>query len=150
MDLNQKTKKYWTDEDLNAVLEAQSFKDLYAIANRIFSRMEGNIGQVCGPIATGGAGSIEANLEIFNNAILNLQSEGKIIFDQMPFERPMQDLKKKVTNGANTILEDFYLPIFESGKVKTLYFIKGWESSYGSNWEHNQAKRLGIEVVYLD
>lgn len=150
MNLNEQTKKYWTDEDIKAVEEAKDFKDLYAIANRIFSRMEGEIGQVCGPIATGGAGSIEANLEIFNNEILKLQNQGKIIFDQMPFEWPMQDLKKRVADGANTILEDFYLPIFESGKVKTLYFIKGWETSYGANWEHNQAKRLGIDIVYLN
>lgn len=43
-----------------------------------------------------------------------------------------------------------YLPIFESGHVSRLYFIHGWQSSRGANWEHQQAERLGIEVVYLE
>ena len=147
---NLDTAKYWDEEDFVALKEAQNFKDLYQIAHLIFARMPGSIGQVCGPIATGGLGSVKANLEVFDATIRKLQGEGKIIFDQMPFEWPMQDLKKKVTDGANTILQDFYLPLFESGKIKTLYFIKGWETSYGANWEHDQAKRLGIEIEYLD
>ena len=146
---NHHTAKYWQEEDFEALQNAQDFKDLYKIAHRIFARMPEGIGQVCGPIATGGLGSVAANLEVFVFFLRELQEEGKIIFDQMPFEWPMQDLKKKVTDGANTILQDFYLPLFESGKIKTLYFIKGWETSYGANWEHDQAKRIGIDIVYL-
>ena len=149
MEVNKITGAYWTDEDMIALKKAMNFKDLYEIANRIFDRMPDDIGQVCGPIATGGLGSVEANLAKFDSTVRSLQEEGKIIFDQMPFEWPMQELKKKVTDGAKTILQDFYLPIFESGKVTTLYFIKGWESSYGANWEHEQAIRLGINIVYL-
>ena len=147
---NIHTAKYWTEEDYKALDKADDFKDLYKIAHRIFARMPENIGQVCGPIATGGLGSVAANLEVFDQAVRKLQMEGKIIFDQMPFEWPMQDLKKKVSDGANTILQDFYLPLLESGKIKNLYFIKSWETSYGANWEHDQAKRLGINIVYLE
>lgn len=143
------TAKYWREEDYTDLANAQNFKDLYKIANRIFDRMPGNLGQVCGPIATGGLGDVSKNLEVFDKAIRTLQKEGKIIFDQIPFEWPMQELKKKIPDGAKTILEDFYLPIFSSGKVATLYFIPGWETSKGATWEHEQAKKLGIDIVYL-
>ncbi len=147
---NPHTIKYWTEEDFKNLEQAKNFEDLYKIAHTVLDRMPMGIGQVCGPIATGGLGSVELNLKIFDETIRKLQSQGKIIFDQIPFEWPMQELKKTVTDGVNSILEDFYLPIFKSGKVKTLYFIKGWESSRGSNWEHEQAKSLGLDIVYLD
>lgn len=143
------TAKYWREEDYTDLENAQDFKDLYRIANRIFDRMPEGLGQVCGPIATGGLGSVSKNLEVFDKAIRKLQEEGKIIFDQIPFEWPMQELKKKIPDGAKTILEDFYLPIFSSGKVTTLYFIPGWETSKGATWEHEVALRLGITIVYL-
>lgn len=148
--LNFKTRQYWKEEDIKDVGSAKNFKDLYVVAHRIFNHMPDSIGQVCGPIATGGLGSVEANLKKFDETIKKLQSEGKIIFDQIPFEWPMQDLKKTVLEGRDSILNDFYLPIFESGKVKTLYFIKGWESSYGATWEHEQAQKIGIDIIYLN
>lgn len=148
--LNNKTKEYWTEEDIDAVERAHDFKDLYAVARRIFDRMPDGIGQVCGPIAHGGLGNIHDNLKKFDETIQMLQREGKILFDQMSFEWPMQDIKLRVSDGALTILDDFYLPIFESGKVDTLYFIKGWETSSGAVWEHEQGVRLGIEIVYLN
>lgn len=143
------TAKYWREEDYRDLENAQDFKDLYRIANRIFGRMPEDLGQVCGPIATGGLRSVSKNLEVFDRAIRKLQEEGKIIFDQIPFEWPMQELKKKIPDGAKTILEDFYLPILSSGKVTTLYFIPGWETSKGATWEHEMALRLGITIVYL-
>lgn len=107
------------------------------------------IGEVCGPITSGGRGSIEKNLAVFSAAIKKLISHGKNIFNQMIFE----DNLKKIWEGGNrdndTLLQDFYLPIFESGFIKTLYFLPDWQTSYGARWEHAQGKRLGIEIVYL-
>ena len=146
---NHHTAQYWKEEDFEGVKQAKDFKELYVIAEKILKIMPRPIVQVCGPIGTGGLGNVEDNLKAFDKTIRYLQAKGLNVFDQMPFEWPMQDLKKKVTDGANTILQDFYLPLFESGKIKTLYFIKGWETSYGANWEHDQAKRIGIDIVYL-
>lgn len=106
---------------------------------------------MCGPISTGGFGSIKANLNSFNDAIINLQSKNLNVFDQMPFEIPMKNLKYKLSGGEymEDILTNFYLPIFESGRIQELYFLPHWQSSHGSNWEHEQAKRLGIKITYL-
>ncbi len=103
----------------------------------------------------GGKGSIEANLEEFNNQIKKLQDKGLNVFDQMPFEEPMhrlliEFLKTRSKNEyMDSILTEFYLPLFESGYIKELYFLPDWQSSNGAKWEHEQAKKLGIKIVYL-
>lgn len=151
MDLNHSTRQYWTDEDILLLEQAESTEHMLDIALRVLHRMPEPIGQVCGPISTGGRGSIVENLIAFNETILFLQSEGRIIFNQMPFEAPMQRIKTTLPPGeyATALLTDFYLPIFTSGLIKKLYFMPDWESSKGAKWEHDQAKQLGIEIEYI-
>jgi hypothetical protein len=151
MEFSKKTKEYWEEKDWEDLKKAESIKDLYLIAERIINRMPKPMVQVCGPIATGGLGSIEANLNAFNETIIDLQNKGVNVFDQMPFEDPMQKLKTKMSTEecVNSILNDFYLPIFNIGHISSFYFMPGWESSNGANWEHERAKELGIEIIYL-
>ncbi|PIR68152.1 hypothetical protein COU49_02245 [Candidatus Nomurabacteria bacterium CG10_big_fil_rev_8_21_14_0_10_35_16] len=126
MQFSEETKKYWEDKDWNDLEKAKSVADLYIIAKRIISRIPKPFVQVCGPIGTGGLGSIEANLKLFNKAIKKLQNQGINVFDQMPFEKPMQKLHdKSVAKGKypENILTDFYCPLFESGLISTFYFL---------------------------
>lgn len=148
MEISKITQQYWTTKDLSELDHAETVEVMYAIARRVIERMPRPIVEVCGPIASGGLGNLEANLNLFNAEIQKLQAQGLHVFDQMPFELPMQALKKKLKDPIE-ILNGFYLPLFESGIVETLYFIKGWESSWGSNWEHDLANKLGIEIKYL-
>ena len=124
---------------------------MFIIASRVIDRLPKPIVTVCGPIATGGLGSVEKNLHAFNQKIIELQNKGLNVFDQMPFEEPMQEFKKKLQKGEylESILTDFYLPIFESGMISESYFMPGWESSHGANWEHEQFERLGIKINLL-
>ncbi|MCM2339106.1 MAG: DUF4406 domain-containing protein [Burkholderiales bacterium] len=152
MEISEITKQYWTKEDWENLEKVESAGDLYIIAQDVISRMPKPFVQVCGPIATGGLGSLDANLNLFNETIKELQNEGLSVFDQMPFEDSMQRLKKKITSKSEvvtTILTDFYYPIFESGLISAFYFIPGWETSFGAKCEHEKAKELGIKIVYL-
>jgi hypothetical protein len=151
MEFSETTKKYWTKEDWENLEKVESVGDLYIIAQNIISKMPKPFVQVCGPIATGGLGSIEANLNAFNETIKKLQKQVLNVFDQMPFEIPMQKLKKKFSLEKinKDIRNKFYLPIFESGLISAFYFLSGWESSIGSKWEHEKVKELGIKIVYL-
>ena len=151
MDISTKRLEYSTPEDFLELEEAETYAALHAIAEVIISRMPKPFGQVCGPIATGGLGSIEANLHAFNETIKKLQSEGYVVFDQIPFEEPMQKIKNDLKPGeyAEAILTDFYRPLFESGNIDTFYFMPNWQTSRGANWEHGEAERLGIKIVYL-
>lgn len=147
-----RNERYWTDVDRAALLAAQFFSDLTAIALRVLDRMPQPIGQVCGPISTGGVGSIEGNLSLFDATIDRLICQGRIVFDQVPFEQPVFRIigENRGSREQNMLLNQFYLPIFESGHVSCLYFIHGWKSSEGARWEHMQAERLGIKIEYLE
>lgn len=151
MELSNITKKYWRDKDWADLDRSESVKDLYVIANRILERMPKNLSQVCGPISTGGKGNVRDNLLEFNKKIIELQEKGLNVFDQMPFEDPMHRMMTNFSKEEymENILTDFYLPLFESGRISELYFLPDWESSHGANWEHKQAKRLGIKIVYI-
>lgn len=152
MELSKKTKTYWEEKDWQDLNNVESVSDFYVIAKRIINRMPKNLVQVCGPIGTGGLGSKEANLNAFNETIKDLQRKGLNVFDQMPFEAPMQELKEKVMpNGEyfESILTDFYQPLFESSVIYKFCFMPNWQSSKGANWEHEKAKELNIEIVYL-
>jgi hypothetical protein len=146
--ISEVTQKYWTSEDFLELNQADTVASMYAIARRVIGRMPRPIVEVCGPIASGGLGNPEANLELFNKTIQKLQDQALNVFDQMPFEIPMQQLKKKLAHPSE-ILDGFYLPLFESKDISTLYFIPNWQSSIGSNWEHDLGKKLGIEIIYL-
>jgi len=152
MEFSKITKQYWTKEDWENLEKVESVGDLYIIAQDVISSMPKPFVQVCGPIATGGLGSIDANLNAFNETIKKLQNEGLTVFDQMPFEEPMQILKKKIGSKSevvSAILTDFYYPIFESGFISTFYFMPNWQTSFGAKCEHEKVKELGIKIVYL-
>lgn len=151
INISEITLSYWTKEDFAELNAATSPKEMLPIAMRIIDKMPDPIVQVCGPIGTGGLGNVTANLVAFNTNILFLQKKGLSVFDQMPFEEPIQKLKERLHSGhyLSEILTDFYLPLFKSGRIKTLYFMKGWETSYGARWEYDTAKILGMDIVYF-
>ncbi len=140
---------YWTDKESKALERATSAKEMLPIALTVISRMpQGKIHQVCGPIGSGGhidllgeEDGIIANLNSFNNTIKYLQTEGLNVFDQMPFEGPMQKLKKPGVYPRE-ILEDFYWPLFESGLLYKLVFMKNYETSKGALEEWNKVHEL--------
>ena len=142
---------YWTEEDRWGLEMAKNYRDLNKIALRVLKRMPETRGELCGPITSGGAGSVEANLKRFDRAIKKLIADGTEIFSQMPFEAIIQDMRERmnITEYDTYILDEFYLPIFESGLIRRMYFLPDWETSIGAQWEHEQAKRLGLEIVYL-
>ncbi|MCR4283894.1 MAG: DUF4406 domain-containing protein [Parcubacteria group bacterium] len=143
--------KYWDQEHFDKLETSLTYKDLFTIAEDVLRKMPPPVGQVCGPISTGGAGSVEKNLKRFEEAIINLQQQGIEIFDQVPFEVPMQRIKnlRECGDYDNSLLYDFYLPIFESKLIHRLYFLPDWESSTGAKWEHEQALRLGLDIEYM-
>ena len=142
--------KYWTPGDAQDVELAMTFEELQEIAMRIIVRMPQPLGQICGPLSSGGHGSMALNLEAMRFQIIVLRAKRKNIFSQLPFEKQMGIIKDlPYYKGGAHLLDAFYLPIFRSGLVKTLYFMDNWRSSYGAKWEHDRAEELGIEIVYL-
>ncbi len=150
-EISEITKKYWNEKDFIGLAKVENFAGMFVVAEKILERMPDNLGQVCGPITNGGFGSKEKNLEYLSERINELQRSGINIFDQMPFEEDIHRLfdNAYLNQKPEDIFNDFYLPIFMSKKISTLYFVSGWESSKGATWEHNKAKELGLSIVYL-
>lgn len=147
---------HWTDADKMRLGKSRTFRDLADLAISIIARMSGDIEMVSGPISTGGVGSLEGNRRVFKRVIEILLTEHKKnIFSQMPFEDKMVELyrvwytENPGKKYCTPILDDFYDPLFSSGKVKTLHFIHGWESSHGAKWEHDNCDRWRIARIYL-
>lgn len=110
---------------------------------------------VCGPITTGGRGSAEENIRIIELTITHLKSQGVQVFDQVPYESTLWTLKDQWEGKGNQgycmpILTDFYLPLYKSGYIQKAYFLPGWDSSFGSNWERKVFLELKIEIIDLD
>lgn len=150
-DISKITIQYWQEEDFQDLKKSETITDVFKVASKVISRMPNKIGQVCGPVTSGGKGSIEENLSCLNNSIIELQEKGLPIFDQMPFEETFHRIvnNEKYNQEYGNILSDFYEPLFILGKIDTLYFVPGWESSNGANWEYKKAKELGIETKIL-
>jgi hypothetical protein len=153
--------KFWTEEDASEAARAAdngSYVFLGAVAVRILKRMrEENpcrtIAIVCGPITNGGTlpgSEIKKNLERFKEAILWLESRGSVVFNQMPFEEYLFQIRlSRPIEDPDVLLESFYRPIFQTAVVDIAYFLPGWENSHGATWENNLTKRLGIHRCLL-
>ncbi len=140
-----------TKKDLSAIEESSSFEDLLKIAFAIIKKMSKPVIQVCGPISSAGDG-VDRNLKAIEDKINTLEAEGKSVFNQLIFERAFD----RILNVANhqgydmPILEGFYGPLFKSGLIDRIHLLPGWSSSIGARWEHDCAKRLGIEIIKDD
>ncbi len=144
--------KYYTRKQIDSINVSESYKELLNVALNVLKSMPKPIVQVCGPISTGGLGSIEKNLEVLGRTIRKLESGDHHVFGQVPFEDKMQELKKEYVDdgkASDALLEEFYLPIFEAGFITEFYFINGWESSYGARWEREMAKKFNIKIIDL-
>ena len=135
----------------------QSYWELAEIATvQIIPRMLAKranhpLGQVCGPITTGGLGDRWLNLHRFHSTITALRRDGHHIFTQMPFEPALVRLAEadKKHGRVCQILEGFYLPLFRSGLIRQVFFMPDWATSAGASWERKLVAELGLEIIDL-
>jgi len=150
----------WTEEDLKAIEEKTTYTELAEVGVSILKRLFESgkrIVQVCGPMNTGGRGSLEENMKVFNLVIDHLVKQGEVVFDQRPFEKIMEKIKiiRGTIGYPYDLLEEFYGPIFASGYVDFLFFIPGWnksensEGSIGADWEYRRAAQSGIAIFEI-
>ena len=145
------------EDQKTRINEAINFQELLLVGMEVLNNTIAHHGEglveVCGPISTGGVGSREGNLEIFSDVVDRLKNDGHIIFDAVIFEKKIDRLTplfmEEDEDYCWALLNEFYLPIFESGAIEKFFFIHGWESSTWTTWEMEQAKRLDIPFVLL-
>lgn len=152
----EKVEKFSFNEGhVKRINSAESYEELSNISKEILQSMSQPVSMVSGPISSGGRGSIEDNLSHLQKSAAKLRKDGHNVFDNLFFEGPMRRIRENHSNlpkeESNLILlSEFYEPIFKSGHIKKIFFLPDWKSSQGASWEHEKAKELGIERVYLD
>lgn len=144
--------------------KAETFEKLAAIARAELAKFSGDAEIVCGPITTGGRGSIEKNLEVFEAVIGRMLRKGRPLFNQMPYETQLFALRRvwrpqeswMARSWYEPVLEEFYLPLFTAGRIKRAWFIPGWKSSKGAQWErdmlprHNRVSLVDLTPAWVD
>lgn len=111
---------------------------------------------VFGPISTGGRGSVEENLRIFDATIKTLQRE-RPIFSQIPYEGQISLFRKRWQESDPSragqyympILEEFYYPLIQTRLIKRGWFIPGWNSSFGARWERERLEEVNADICDL-
>ena len=141
---------HWRDVDHERLVQVQTFEEMFDIALPMLERISKPAVQVCGPISTGGVGTIEGNVRILEEAMRRVHEKGISVFNQLPFERSMSRLAvpwDERREYCEPILEVFYRRVFASGHLSGTMFLPNWETSYGARWERRFAPTHGIEVV---
>lgn len=143
--------QYYLPEDHVLMNRSERIEELFPIAHGVLERIGHSVAMVCGPITSGGFGSVEKNLKRFECAITLLADRERKLFTQLPFEVPMARIRNGSPHfkGDLHLLETFYYPLFASGRVGKLCFLPDWNTSNGTRWEHDQAIQLGITRCYF-
>lgn len=137
--------------------KADCFAELVPLAIAELRKFSAGAEVVCGPISTGGRGSLEKNFEVFQATIKALQDLGRPIFSQVPYEERIFFFRKRWQDADPSragqyympILDEFYHPIIQTGLIQKGWFIPGWKSSHGAVWERERLEEVGATVVDL-
>lgn len=148
--------KFWTEDNVEEATRAadnKSYVFLGAVALRILSGMQKDypasvISIVCGAITNGGmlpGAEVKKNLERFEDMIQQLELREQLVFNQLPFEDYLFQIRRtRPPEDPDILLNEFYRPIFESNIIDVAYFLPGWEMSHGATWEYNLIRELGM------
>jgi len=143
---------YWSEAENIALQGITSFDQMVPVGIGILERMaqrNSHIIQICGPMSTGGRGSLLANMAHFQSAVSKASQNGLCIFDQTPFQEAMIRLGTDWETRREyclDILHIFYRGIFKSGHIHELMFLPDWESSVGARWEYEEGRTLGLKI----
>jgi len=106
--------------------------------------------QFCGPISTGGFGSVSDNIDCLVSLINEGSKRRLSVFNQISFERRLDKVLENHFEYDYPLLDYFYKPILSSGKINGLIFLPLWQTSIGSTWEHDFAMSLGIPIFHME
>ena len=145
------TFKYFDQQILDAINQASSFKELFAIALKVIEQMNGQIVGICSPVST--KKNESDDFTVFNKTTNAFESAGVVVFNEIPFQEKIVELKNKwFTENpekmyCDSLIADFYKPILTTGKIIRLYELSAYEHPYLQYWEDLEAHLLHIPTT---
>lgn len=127
-----------------------SLSELVGEALLEISKLKPPVIQFCGPISTGGFGNVTENLDYLYSVIQASTKRGMSVFNQVSYERRLDRILKDHHEYDYPLLDFFYNPILTSKKISGLVFLPLWETSVGSQWEHDIGQSLHLPIHYLE
>jgi hypothetical protein len=163
-------KDHWTQDDYAAMHASETLRHLANVGIRMVQELQdhspdGSVTILSGPMTTGGVGSFEGNIHLFEHAIDVVREHGYIVFNQLPFQHGLIRIlnlhKDKVffepggdpKTYPQQILDGFYWPLFEARGLDHLLLLPTWVTSNGSTQELTKAFDIGgikIEEIHDD
>lgn len=145
----------WKEEQLHRMRTPRTFDGLGEVVVSIVREMaedaDGKLHQVCGPISSGGLGSMEDNLRVFQTSINVVSQRYQChVFNQLPLQDKLVELylawraEYPKEEYCWDILEKVYGPIFRSDCIEVGHFIPRWHTSTGTRWERETLQELDI------
>ena len=141
---------YCIDEECESKKYENELKSLAREALSEIDKMKPPIIQFCSPISTGGFGSVIDNLNYISTFIKECSKHNISVFNQISYEKRLDDILKDHHEYDYPLLDFFYKPILTSGKIHGLIFLPLWQTSIGSKWEHDLGLSIGIPICYLE
>lgn len=156
------SKLLFTSEDLAAIAAATTFTELAEIAKNALGKVSDDVPVIgiADPISnqpTGNWEQTKPKLQTFEQTTELLISAGYTVFDERPFLEKVCEIKEawfiKHKNEhpgfCKGLVEEFFKPVLETGKIRQLLLLPEWISSYTSYWEEGYAAQHGIKIIEL-
>ena len=112
--------------------------------------------ELCGPITTGGVGSIQGNNDKMVRVVEKIRTMGHKVFAHTDYTKEILAIKSELQKHNRfyyydwDLLYDCFDPLFASGLLDGLIFLEDFESSTGARWEYDMALKYGIPIYHWD
>lgn len=152
---------HWTEEDHAEQDRCESMHHLAELGIKLAKRLkeqspDGSVILLSGPMTTGGLGSFDRNIKLFECAIIVAREKGLTVYNQLPFQKGMirilglnrnPSFKAEAAGYPMSILTDFYGPLLDSKLVSDLFQLRDHASSFGARWEEARARL--VEMIHI-
>jgi len=143
----------WPKYDIGALQSANSLKELRMVAKRVIKNwsVPDQTLHLVSCHTTTGWSRIGMTPEMLEDAIVYLyEYEDPNIFSQMPFLPKLREIALEYRAGhpndpyCKPIISEFYEPLFDSVKFRTVHFVKGFKGLVGASGEFHLCRKYRI------
>lgn len=147
---------YFTPDDVASIAGTKTIEELVRIVLDVLARMPKPVYWVAGPI-TSGPLTEKTNRRRLHKTIMELKMEGAAVLNHLPLQAKAMNILRRESGGRHLskaeehklqerLRDEFYAPIFQSGKIGALCLMPNSEGSLNVQWKRGFAHGRGIPV----